>query len=110
MDIFKKKCNESFQMLVLIATLIGFTLFNFGLASRVQQLPNRQDTLETRFSGLEATLGTASSNLATTSQCMAANVGWVSIRALLSRGPYHSISQVLQSLVQFTFLIFRQLR
>ena len=73
-------------MLVLIATLIGFTLFNFGLASRVQQLPNRQDTLETRFSGLEATLGTASSNLATTSQCMAANVGWVSNIAISSEG------------------------
>ena len=70
-------------MLVLIATLIGFTLFNFGLASRVQQLPNRQDTLETRFSGLEATLGTASSNLETTSQCMAANVGWVSTRTVI---------------------------
>ena len=70
-------------MLVLIATLIGFTLFNFGLASRVQELPNRQDTLETRFSGLEATLGTASSNLETTSQCMAANVGWVSTRTVI---------------------------
>merc|ERR1739848_427474 len=71
-------------MLVLIGTLIGFTLFNFGLASRVQELPNRQDTLETRFSGLEATLGTASSNLETTSQCMAANVGWTSTVSLLA--------------------------
>ena len=88
MDIFEKNCYESFQMLVLIATLIGFTLFNFGLASRVQQLPNRQDTLETRFSALEATLGTASSNLETTSQCMAANVGWVSIRAISSQGSH----------------------
>ena len=79
-------------MLVLIATLIGFTLFNFGLASRVQQLPNRQDTLETRFSGLEATLGTASSNLATTSQCMAANVGWVSSREKSTTATYSRCS------------------
>ena len=80
-------------MLVLIATLIGFTLFNFGLASRVQQLPNRQDTLETRFSGLEATLGTASSNLATTSQCMAANVGWVSSREISTTATYSRCSK-----------------
>ena len=71
-------------MLVLIATLIGFTLFNFGLASRVQELPNRQDTLETRFSGLEATLGTTNSNLESTAGCMAANVGWVSNINILS--------------------------
>ena len=65
-------------MLVMIASLIGFTIFNFGLASRVQELPNRQDTLETRFSGLEATLAESVSHLDSTSQCMAANVGWVS--------------------------------
>ena len=95
-------------MLVLIATLIGFTLFNFGLASRVQQLPNRQDTLETRFSGLEATLGTASSNLATTSQCMAANVGWVSSREISTTATYsrkfHKSSVVKSCLISFSNL------
>ena len=57
---------------------MGFALINFGLASRIQQVPNRQDTLETNLSGLDGTIETTNSNLALVSACMAANVGWVS--------------------------------
>ena len=65
-------------MLVLIGTMIGFTVFNFGLAARVQEMPNKVDNLVSRATKIEKGLASTDALLKSTGQCVAANAKYVS--------------------------------